>query len=102
MQEQGKPQLGQTFGSPEAPNCRGFTAEELSRIDFSKLDLSDIVDDVMDNFKTPSQEHFAKGIELDRIREKVKEKIPSGAERESVYLKENLRHMTSSSRGGKQ
>lgn len=96
LQEQGKPQLGQNFGSPESPNCRGFTADELSKIDFSKLDLSEIVDDVMDKFKTPPQEHFAKGIELDRIREKVKEKIPSGTERESVYLKENLKHMTSS------
>lgn len=101
LQEQGKPQLGQNFGRPESPNCRGFTADELSKIDFSKLDLSEIVDDVMDKFKTPPQEHFAKGIELDRIREKVKEKIPSGAERESVYLKENLKHMTSSARGNK-
>ena len=38
----------------------------------------------------------------DQLREKVIEKIPSGAERESVYLKENLKHMTSSARGGKQ
>ena len=31
LQEQGKPQLGQNFGSPEHPNCRGFTAEEESQ-----------------------------------------------------------------------
>jgi len=99
LQEQGKPQLGQNFGSPESPNCRGFTAEELSKIDFSKLDLSEIVDDVVDRFKTPTQEHFAKGIELNRIRDQVQKKIPSGTERESVYLKENLKHMTSSIKG---
>ncbi|MBO4405847.1 MAG: conjugal transfer protein TraN [Alphaproteobacteria bacterium] len=105
LQEQGKPQLGQNFGSPEHPNCRGFTADELSRIDFSKLDLSEIVDDVMDKFKKPPEEHFAKGMELEHIREQVKKQVKeqlkdnTGAERESVYLKENLKHMTSSMKG---
>lgn len=105
LQEQGKPQLGQNFGSPESPNCRGFTAKELGQIDFSKLDLSEIVDDVMDNFKKPPKEHFAKGMELDHIREQVKKQVKeqikdqTGAERESVYLKENLKHMTSSMKG---
>ncbi len=36
LQEQGRPQIGLDWGSPETPNCRGFTVEELSRIDFSK------------------------------------------------------------------
>ena len=105
LQEQGKPQLGQNFGSPESPNCRGFTADELSKIDFSKLDLSEIVDDVMDKFKKPPEEHFAKGMELEHIREQVKKQVKeqlkdnTGAERESVYLKENLKHMTSSMKG---
>ena len=100
LQEQGKRQLGQNFGRPESPNCRGLTAEELSRIDFSRLDLSDVVEDVANSFKTPPKEHFAKGMELKHIQDQVQKKIKSGAERESVYLKENLKHMTSSARGG--
>jgi type-F conjugative transfer system mating-pair stabilization protein TraN len=39
--EQGRPQIGMGWGSPEAPLCRGFTVEELQRIDFSKLDLKE-------------------------------------------------------------
>ena len=101
LQEQGKQQLGQNFGTPESPNCRGFTADELGQIDFSILDLSEIVDDVVDNFRTPPQEHFAEGMELEHIREQVQKKVKeqSGTERESVYLKENLKHMTSSMKG---
>jgi len=29
------------FGTPDAPNCRGFTPEEFQSIDFSKVDLSE-------------------------------------------------------------
>lgn len=39
IHEQGRPQLGISWGSPSAPNCRGFTPEELASIDFSRVDL---------------------------------------------------------------
>ena len=44
--EQGRKQLknfdGKTgFGTPEAPNCRGFTPEEFQSLDFAKIDLSE-------------------------------------------------------------
>lgn len=94
LQEQGKPQLGLNFGSPEEPNCRGFSSDELSRIDFSKLDLSEITDDVMRKFKPQSVAHFAQGLELEKIREQM------NATHESAYLKENIRHMTSSIKQG--
>jgi hypothetical protein len=103
LQEQGKPQLGLNFGSPEEPNCRGFTAEELSRVDFSKLDLTEIVRDVMESFK-PSldpQKHFAKGGELQKIQESMKDlpmmrKAQSAGSREGAYLNENMKHLTGS------
>jgi hypothetical protein len=100
LQEQGKPQLGQGFGSPECPDCRGFTAEELGRIDFSKLDLTEIVKDVAESFK-PSldpQKHFAKGNELNKIRESMKELpiLKNGSEREGSYLNENMKHLIGS------
>ena len=55
-------------------NCRGFTAEELQKIDFTKLDLSEITEDVMKNFKPQidPKKHFAKGDELKKIRENMK------------------------------
>jgi hypothetical protein len=101
LQEQGKRQLGQNFGSPEQPNCRGFSAEELSRIDFSQLDLAEIVSDVMDNFRPPDlRKHFAKGDELQKIRESMKD-LPSmknAAVREGSYLNENMKHLAGSAR----
>ena len=45
VQEQGRKQLGIQWGMPEEPNCRGFTTQELSRINFSKMDLSEICKD---------------------------------------------------------
>jgi conjugal transfer mating pair stabilization protein TraN len=41
LQEEGRKQLGISWGTPEKPDCRGLSQEELSRIDFSKLDLSE-------------------------------------------------------------
>ena len=105
LQEQGKKQLGQDFGSPESPNCRGFTAEELRKIDFSKLDLTEISQDVMNSFKPQldPKKHFAKGDELQKIRESMKElpMLKNATEREGAILNENMKHMTSSTGGAK-
>jgi len=39
VHEQGRPQIGLSWGSPYSPNCRGFSPEEFSSIDFSRIDL---------------------------------------------------------------
>jgi conjugal transfer mating pair stabilization protein TraN len=102
LQEQGKRQLGQDFGSPEQPNCRGFTAEELIRIDFSKLDLAEISRDIAENFKPADvRKHFAKGDELQKIREAmgslpITGKMQSAESHEGAYLNENMKHLTQS------
>lgn len=41
IHQQGRPQIGIPWGSPERPNCRGFTPGELGSIDFSQIDLSE-------------------------------------------------------------
>ncbi|GHT93185.1 hypothetical protein FACS1894122_08040 [Alphaproteobacteria bacterium] len=98
LQEQGKAQLRQNFGSPQEPNCRGFSPEELSRIDFSNLDLTEIVEEVMSKFKAPdmakASKHFASGSELNRIRENMKKKVGNTSQREGAYLQENMKHLT--------
>ena len=38
-QEAAVPQFGRTFGSAEAPDCRGLTSSEIQRFDWSTLDL---------------------------------------------------------------
>lgn len=100
LQEQGKPQLGMNFGFPQCPNCIGFTPEQLSQIDFSRLDLTEIAEDVMSKFKPQKGGHFAKGGELDRIRKQMQEKGMGSPFTEGQHLQENMRHLTGSMRTG--
>jgi hypothetical protein len=46
INEQGRPQIGKSFGSAKNPDCEGFTPEELSKLDFSRLDLSEYINDM--------------------------------------------------------
>ena len=47
IHEQGRPQLGRTFGTAVAPDARGFTIDEMSRLDFAAMDLSEFVNDIV-------------------------------------------------------
>ncbi|QKF59201.1 conjugal transfer protein TraN [Aliarcobacter lanthieri] len=44
VHEQGRSQIGIEWGSPESPQCRGFTPEEFQKLDFSKIDLTGAFD----------------------------------------------------------
>jgi hypothetical protein len=91
IQEQGRAQLGIGWGEPKAPDCRGFTIEELQRLDMSSMDLSELFADVADRFKPPSQDHIAKGVELDQIRanmEQIKNNLKKDADEEIVSPEE--------------
>ena len=42
------------FGDAEHPQCRGFTVEELTRLDFSKIDLSELLTELYSKSKAPT------------------------------------------------
>jgi conjugal transfer mating pair stabilization protein TraN len=44
---EGKAQLGIPMANGRTPNCRGFTQEELNKLDFSAMDFSDFMKDVI-------------------------------------------------------
>jgi len=67
IHEQGRPQIGLSWGSPYSPNCRGFTSEELSSIDFSRIDLREYMQYV--EHKTEISPEEMEGI-VNRIRQK--------------------------------
>lgn len=69
LNEQGRRQLGIGFGDAESPDCRGLSTEELSRIDMSQMNLSELYEDVQKNFKPKA--HTAQGAELERIKENM-------------------------------
>jgi hypothetical protein len=77
VQVEGRKQLGIDFGNGKRPNCRGLTIEEITGydkhgnkvgngLDFSKMDFSDFVNELMVKFtgtyKTPNPEEIAETI----------------------------------------
>jgi conjugal transfer mating pair stabilization protein TraN len=83
LQEQGRAQLGISWGEYKAPDCRGFTVEELSRMDLSKMDFREVFDDMMKKYKQPDaknlQERAAQKIKenLQQIEAGLKKEVPS-------------------------
>ena len=41
INEQGRGQLGKSWGGPENPNCSGFTITQLQALDFSRMNLAE-------------------------------------------------------------
>lgn len=47
INEQGRKQLGRGWGSPEHPDARGFTIEEIESLDFTSMDFTAFIQDVL-------------------------------------------------------
>lgn len=70
VQEQGRQQLGKDWGSAEAPKCGGFEQGEFEKIDLSKMDLTEFIEEIMANTKLPKSSDVE-----DRARQIVDEKL---------------------------
>lgn len=46
IQEQGRAQLGKSWGSAKSPECSGFTVAEFESLDFSLIDLSEFIREI--------------------------------------------------------
>jgi len=46
INEQGRVQIGKSWGTTKEPDCKGFTPEEFQKLDFSKMDLSEFYKDI--------------------------------------------------------
>jgi hypothetical protein len=55
IQEQGRVQIGLSFGDPDSADCSGLSASELQRIDFSKIDFSEYYQSLEAQVITPNQ-----------------------------------------------
>jgi conjugal transfer mating pair stabilization protein TraN len=49
----GRAQLGKSWGAPATPDCGGLTPAELQKVDFSLIDFSEVVADVVASVKVP-------------------------------------------------
>lgn len=54
INEQGRGQIGKSWGSAKSPNCSGFTPAEFAAIDFSNIDMSEFTAEIMANIKMPN------------------------------------------------
>lgn len=54
IQEQGRAQLGKGWGAAKSPACEGFSVEEFSRLDLSKMDFSEVYADFTSAVSVPA------------------------------------------------
>jgi conjugal transfer mating pair stabilization protein TraN len=47
IHEQGRQQLGISWGTPKEPNCQPLTVEQLQKINFDKIDLSELYSELI-------------------------------------------------------
>lgn len=50
IQVEGRKQLRKSFGTGSRPNCRGLTLEEIQKIDWSKVDFGEFIEDLKIKF----------------------------------------------------
>lgn len=50
---EGRAQLAKPWGAAKSPDCGGFTQAEIARIDFGKIDFSEVIAEVTANVKLP-------------------------------------------------
>jgi hypothetical protein len=62
LHEQGRAQLGINFGSAEQPECRGLTLDEIARINFDHLNLSELYADILVTYKAPNLQKLAQDL----------------------------------------
>jgi conjugal transfer mating pair stabilization protein TraN len=56
IQEQGKEQLGMGWGTGDSPNCNGFSAGDISNMDFSVMDLTEYMQYVQEKSTLTTEE----------------------------------------------
>ena len=71
IQEQGRAQIGKSWGTGQNPDCTGFTVTELGQLDFDKMDFSEFIADIVASAKNAayatqrvanrSQNYFSNG-----------------------------------------
>jgi conjugal transfer mating pair stabilization protein TraN len=55
LQEQGRAQIGKTWGKAKEPDCKGFLIEEFQKLDLSKMDFTEVYSEFIDAAKVPDE-----------------------------------------------
>ena len=62
FQQQGRAQLGKSFGSADAPDCAGLSLAQINRVDTSKMDFSELFADVASETRVPDETTLAEDV----------------------------------------
>jgi conjugal transfer mating pair stabilization protein TraN len=54
VQQQGKPQLGMNFGTPDLPDCDGFTLNEFASLNFQAMNWSEFIPQIVTSYDASS------------------------------------------------
>ena len=73
FQEEARSQLELNWGKPKKPDCRGIRLDEISKVDFTKLDVSALCDKKIEHLEEKLQKKL-KEISDDLNQEELKEK----------------------------
>ncbi|MDO9227352.1 MAG: conjugal transfer protein TraN [Pseudomonadota bacterium] len=60
---QGRAQIGKSWGDAKSPNCSGFTTDEFASIDFSRIDMSEFVSEIMASVKMPNTSGISQDVQ---------------------------------------
>jgi conjugal transfer mating pair stabilization protein TraN len=63
INEQGRGQVGKGWGSAQSPDCSGFTPAEFQQLDFSRMDLSEFIQEIYDSVRIPSASSIGQKIQ---------------------------------------
>ncbi len=88
INEQGAKQLGLSFGDPKHPKCDVLTLSNFIKLDFSKIDFSELFEDIAAKTKIPNPASITKGIQSSmegksRLLTDKKNKITQGRSHEN-------------------
>lgn len=63
VQVEGRKQLGISFGSGGSPDCRGLSLDEITRLDFDKIDFSEFYADILKRMKLPNVKEISSRVD---------------------------------------
>lgn len=72
LQKEARKQLHKSFGSASDPDCDGLSIQDITKLDFSKMDLSELFDDIMKKIKRENPKVDTKQAQQ-RMQQKLKD-----------------------------
>jgi hypothetical protein len=71
IQQAGRAQLGLKWGTPELPECTGLSSEQLSQLDFSKMDFTELFEDIKNQTISKTQGQALAHVSTKRIQDNM-------------------------------